>query len=310
VLHDWELNTQQAIEAATKHLELLEGHVFDVLTVSKPVSVEAAVNLAKVISKLSPMLGNMIEFNTVEVLNAVTNFHPFGKWIRQDPAFPDTILSGSIDPAPGFEIKAWFPMATEITARFKDSQNHFVNENTHVVMLAWLPEHMIYGKPKIIGVCSASGKSVAAARDTHYHDPPDYLVIEPEDTSKRTRNLRQTNTNGYKFQGSAKQLREAEELVKKWGKDGATYKPTLQYQIMLRELFAKFPYRLDTNYAKIDRIKHTGIEAFKASVCKKEFHGISVSKWTKILASEDDAAIRSAVETLGIKDLGASALVH
>jgi len=63
----------------------LEGHVFDVLTVTKPVSVEAAVNLAKVISKLSPLLGNMIEFNTVEVLNSKAEFHRFGKWIRQDP---------------------------------------------------------------------------------------------------------------------------------------------------------------------------------------------------------------------------------
>jgi hypothetical protein len=49
------------LESAGRHLQSLEGHVFDVLTVSKPVSVEAAVNLARVISKLSPLLGNMIE---------------------------------------------------------------------------------------------------------------------------------------------------------------------------------------------------------------------------------------------------------
>lgn len=241
------MNTHQAIEAAAKHLQCLEGHLFDVLNVSKPVSVEAAVNLAKVVSKLSPMLGNMIEFNTVEVLNAVESFHTFGKWIRQDPDFPDTILSGSISPTPGFEIKAWFPMATEITARFKDSQNHFVNDNTHVAMLAWLPEHMIYGRPKIIGVCIASGKTVAEARDSHYHNPPDYLVLEPGDTRERTRNLRQTNTNGYKFQGTRQQFREAETLVKTWGKGGKTYKPTPQYQSRLRQLTARFPYRLDTN---------------------------------------------------------------
>ena len=136
-------------------------------------------NLAKVISKLSPLLGNMIEFNTVEVLNAVEDFHQFGKWVRQDPDFPDTVLLGTISPTPGFEIKAWFPMATEITARFKDSQNHFINDNTYVAMLAWLPERVIFGKPKIIGVCIASGKSVSEARDTHYHDPPDYLVSNP-----------------------------------------------------------------------------------------------------------------------------------
>jgi hypothetical protein len=304
------LNTRQAIETAARHLQRLQGHVFDVLTVSKPVSVVAAVNLAKVISKLSRLLGNMIEFNTIEVLNSVKSFRSIGKWVRQDPDFPDTIFKGSITPTPGFEIKAWFPMATEITARFKDSQNHFADDHTYVAMLAWLPEHLIYGKPKIIGVCVASGKSVSEARDAHYHNPPDYLVLEPEDTRLRTRNLQQTNTNGYKFQGTRRQLRQAEKLVKGWGGKGQIYRPTPEYQLKLRQLLAKFPYRLDTNYAKMDRIEHAGIEAFKKSIERKEFHGTPVSEWSRILSSQDDAAIRMAVEMLGIRDSGASGLVR
>lgn len=270
----------------------------------------AAVNLAKVISKLSRLLGNMIEFNTIEVLNSVKSFRSIGKWVRQDPDFPDTIFKGSITPTPGFEIKAWFPMATEITARFKDSQNHFADDHTYVAMLAWLPEHLIYGKPKIIGVCVASGKSVSEARDAHYHNPPDYLVLEPEDTRLRTRNLQQTNTNGYKFQGTRRQLRQAEKLVKGWGGKGQIYRPTPEYQLKLRQLLAKFPYRLDTNYAKMDRIEHAGIEAFKKSIERKEFHGTPVSEWSRILSSQDDAAIRMAVEMLGIRDSGASGLVR
>lgn len=280
------------------------------LSISKPISVEAAVNLAKVVSKLSPLLGNMIEFNTVEVLNAAKDFDRFGKWIRQDPDFPDTILEGSISPTPGFEIKAWFPMATEITARFKDSQNHFVHENTCVAMLAWLPDHMIYGKPRIIGVCVVSGKSVAAARDRHYHQPPDYVVLEPEDTRKRTRNLQQTNTNGYKFQGSRAQLRQAEKAVKAWGRGARLYQPTAGYQHKLRRLLARFPYRLDTNYAKMDRIEHTVLEAFKKTIGGKQFYGRTVNEWARILTSKDDVAIRNAVEILGIKDSGTSALVR
>jgi len=303
------LDTHQAIKSAAGHLRLLEGHVFDVLTVTKPVSVESAVKLAKVISKLSPLLGNMIEFNTVEVLNSKDEFHPFGKWVRQDPDFPDTILKGSISPAPGFEIKAWFPMATEITARFKDSQTFFVKDNTYVAMLAWLPEHVIYGKPKIIGVCVASGKSLAAARDLHYHKPPDYLVLEPEDTTKRTRNLRQTNTNGYKFQGTKMQLSKAARMVKSWGYGGYKYKPTPEYQAKLRELTSRFGYRLDTNYAKIDRIEHAGIESFKREIGKKRFFGMTINEWTRVLTGKNDPAIREAVELLGIKDSGASGLV-
>jgi hypothetical protein len=37
---------------------------------------------------------------------------------------------------------------------------------------------------------------------------------------------------------------------------------------------------------------------------------MSVSEWTRILTGEDDAAIRKAVEMLGIRDSGTSALVH
>ena len=175
------MNTRQALTVATAHLKQLEGHIFDLLTISKPVSPEAAINLSKVISKLSPLLGNLIEFHTVEFLNDQDEFKQFGFWKRQDPGFPDTIFEGSISPMPGFEIKTWFPLATEITARFKDSQKHFSHDQTDVCMIAWLPENLLYGKPKILDVCVVSGLSVAVARDTHYHNPPDYLVLEPEE---------------------------------------------------------------------------------------------------------------------------------
>ena len=90
------MNTRQALKIASAHLEELRGHVFDVLTLNRPVTADAAVNLAKVISKLSPLLGNMIEFNTVEILNAKREFKKRGKWIRQDPGFPDAIFQGGV----------------------------------------------------------------------------------------------------------------------------------------------------------------------------------------------------------------------
>ena len=177
-------------------------------------------------------------------------------------------------------------------------------------MLAWLPERMIYGRPRIIGVCIASGKTVAEARDRHYHNPPDYLVLEPQDTSERTRNLRQSNTNGYKFQGSTGQLREAEKIMKTWGKHGRDYKLSFEYQTKLKQLLARFPYRLDTNYAKMDRIQHPGIEAFKKRIRKKILHGKSVSEWTRVLTGVNEAAIRDAAEILGIRDSGTSVLAR
>jgi hypothetical protein len=156
------MTTREAIEIAARHMKGLAGHEFDVLTLAKPVSPDAAVNLAKIISKLSPLLGNLIEFNTCEYLSDKPEFEGRGKWRRQDPGFPDAIFDGDVQPVPGFEIKTWFPLATEITARFKDSQNHFRDDRTYVAMLAWLPERLIFGKPYILDVVVVFHREIEA----------------------------------------------------------------------------------------------------------------------------------------------------
>ncbi|HEY9090631.1 hypothetical protein [Parasphingorhabdus sp.] len=284
--------TAEVIEVATEHLNDLSGHIFDLLTVSKPITSDAAVNLSKVVSKLSPILGNLIEFNAVEFLNDKEEFHGVGEWERQDPGFPDTVFRG-IEPTPGFEIKAWFPLATEITARFKDSQNHFADDNTYVCLLAWLPEFLIYGKPYILDVVVMSGASVAKSRDDHYHNPPDYIVLEPEDTTARTANLQQTNTSGHKLQETdPARIAAAEALVRSWGPQGRAYQPTPDYQLKLRVLQGQFNYRLDTNYAKMDRIVHQGLEAFKTKVMATQVHGLKVRQWERLFRSPDTDLIK------------------
>jgi hypothetical protein len=272
--------------------------------------VNAAINLSKVISKLSPIVGNLIEFNAVEYLNDLESFVDIqGEWIRQDPGFPDALFNGPVDPKPGFEIKAWFPLATEITARFKDSQNHFSHDQTYVCMPAWLPEHIIYGKPRIIDVGIFSGRSVAEARDNHYHKPPDYVVLEPEDTSARTSNLQQTNTNGYKFQGGREQFVEAEKLVARWSTKA--YQPSRDYQHQLRELIRTYTYRLDTNFAKMDRIAHTGIEEFKTRVLETKVHGRAIVDWARLFSNPDPTELAAVIEReLGIRDEDSEHLVQ
>ena len=292
------MNTAKVIELASGHLQGLTGHVFDVLTISKPNTAEQAGNLAKIVSKLSPIVGNLIEFNIVEFLNLHPDYEGFGRWERQDPGFPDAIFSGSIDPTPGFEIKAWFPLATEITARFKDSQDHFTQGQTYVCLLAWLPEYVIFGKPSIVDVCIVSGLSVAQSRDNHYHNPPDYLVIEPEDTTARTSNLQQTNTNGYKFQGTARDLRSAQRVVDEWGNQPSRYQTSPQYQAKVRQLMGQFPYRMDTNYAKMDRIMHEGIERFKGRVLRRQFGGLPIGEWNRKLYKSTSDVTQLALESL------------
>jgi hypothetical protein len=280
------MTTAEALRVASEHLSELKGTIFDVLSLSKPNSTSAARNLAKIISKLSPLVGNLIEFNTVEYLNSVAEFHAYGTWRRQDPGFPDTIFEGKIEPIPGLEIKAWFPLSTEITARFRDSQVRFSDDSIYVAMLAWMPEYLIFGSPLIVDVGVFSARSVAVARDTHYHNPPDYIVIEPEDTQSRTANLQQTNTAGYKFQGSEHDMQRALRIVESWGHEARRYSPSAEYQARLRQLVEQFRYRLDTNYAKMDRIVHEGIEDFKSRVLKSGFRGRDIQAWAQAFSLE------------------------
>ena len=127
------MNTRDILNAAKEELTSLDSHLIDVLDIKRPTSLAYAKQLAKVISKLSPLLGNMIEFSTVDLLNK-HDWGNMGEWIRQDPGFPDALFkSSTISPNPGIEIKAWFPFATEITARFKDSITIFSQDNMFFV---------------------------------------------------------------------------------------------------------------------------------------------------------------------------------
>jgi hypothetical protein len=288
---------KEILQTASEFLCGFTDHTLNVLEVSKPIDLDYAIHLSKVISKLSPMLGNTIEYRVVSELNARGGW-PKGKWVRQDPGFPDTIFDGAVSPTPGIEIKTWFPLATEITARFKDSISHFAANQTNVAMLAWVPESVIFGKPCVIDVWIDSAHSVAEARDKHYHRPPDYLVFEPEDTSARTRNLQQTNTNGYKFQGSAAEMAEAEKIVAGWGPEGKTYSHRAECQERLRQLLGKFTYRLDTNFAKMDRIEHASLEAFKVKTLQKIIKGQTIKQWVRILGKPEIPANAAMIKQL------------
>lgn len=283
------MNTKEAIRLATSTLQGMKGRTLDILTIGRPRDIQSGVEFAKIVSKLSPILGNYIELSSVNHLNDSQEFVGLGRWRRQDPGFPDAIFEGAISPTPGFEIKAWFPLATEITARFKESQSNLRDGRTSIVLMAWIPEHLIYGRPQILDVCVFPGLSVAEARDRHYHKPPGYLVIEPNDTSSRTRNLQQTNTNGFKWQGSPAQLTKAEAEVAGWGARGREYSTDEAYQRRLARLQGQYDYRGDTNYAKIDRIEHEGIEAFKSQVLARTHGGLSLSAWAKLLSAKPDS---------------------
>jgi len=296
-----DLDANDVVRRASDCLERMVGHQFEQLTIHKPTSMFEALNMVKITSKISSLVGNLFEIDAAEALSADTTLGQLGDWIRQDPDFPDVLLNWNKDVKPGFEVKAWYPMSTEITGRFKDSQNAFVNDNTYVALFAWLPERLLFGKPKVLRIAIVSGHAIAAARDDHYHNPPDYLVIEPRDTSSRTRNLQQRNTSGYKWQSG--DFDEAQGIVASWGEDGTTYEPTPEYQQQLSELRSKYTYRLDTNYAKMDRVVAAGVEDFKTEVLSMEIEGRSISDWIRVFRSRDSSQTASILgDTFGITD--------
>ena len=73
---------------------------------------------------------------------------------------------------------------------------------------------------------------------------------------------------------------------------------TPAYQELLRGLMRRYPYRIETNYAKLDRIIHPKIEAFKQQVLEGEFHGLRVREWAGILASTNANFLAERLQTL------------
>jgi len=287
---------QEALEIATADLLSLRGHTIDVLTVSRPRDVQGAIELSKIVSKLSPIIGNLLEYAITRHLNETGNWQEDYQWIRQDPGFPDLILSGIPDIQPGIEVKTWFPLSTEITARFRDSQTHFSANQVKVVIVCWMLEYVLAGQPKIVDIWVGDALEIAKTRDNHYHNPPSYVVMEPEDTRQRTRNLQQTNCHGYKFQGTEEQFNQAMHLIQDWGYKAQQYRPAPDYQRRIRQLTGSFPYRLDTNFAKMDRINLPSLETFKVNVLNSIYTGHSIQSWIRAINSRDRTVLQQLVD--------------
>lgn len=260
----------------------LAGESVDAIAV-KSLSAEEAPFLGQVVSKLSPMIGNLLEARLIQVLDE--GAHPQVHWRRQDPDFPDAALFDNSGKAldAGFEVKAWYALSTELTGRFRESQNLLAKRDVHVVVIAWVMSHIVYGTPQILDVLIVPAKQVAAARDKHYHRPPDYVILEPGDTTARTRNLQQTNVAGYKWQEtSAARLSEAQQLMRSHKRNASEPHSALE-QELAKDLISAFNYRLDTNFAKIDRIDDADIEAFKTRVLAMKAHGKTMKDWARLL---------------------------
>jgi len=285
------------LEQAVDSLQNVKGEIYEVLDVGKPETVDEAVELSQVINKITPIVANTIEFRIAEYLNANMDLPDGARWERQDPEFPDVVLKGLSGGTPGIEIKAWYPLSTEMTGRFRETQRHLQDGLTKIAILAWLPEWVIYGEPQIVDIFVDDASGVAHSRDTKYHDPPQYLVLEPQDTSDRTRNLQQSNVRGHRLQDDDdERVREAEQLTEDLELDTGGYDSSFEYHRKLGRLYSEFEYRQESNFAKLARLKHTPLDNFDDNVMNSLFAGRSIEEWRSAVGREDEDAIRELLE--------------
>lgn len=83
-----------------------------------------------------------------------------------------------------------------------------------------------------------------------------------------------------------------------WGRDAKTFSPDPEYQSRLRSLLGQFTYRLDTNFAKMDRIALRSLEDFKQQVLCSEIKGRTVAEWSRVLRRANTAIGKSAIAGL------------
>lgn len=270
---------------AEEMLKSLANETIETIRINSIESMDAPF-LGLIVSKLSPMIGNLIERRITALLADEDAEHGM-KWLRQDPNFPDALLvdRDGQSTGVGYEVKAWYALSTELTGRFRESVNLLAPRHVRVVIVSWMMSDLVYGTPTILDVLTVDALSVAEARDAHYHNPPDYVCLEPQDTTARTRNLQQTNVLGYKLQEAAPQrVRKAARLVAGHAGRGLPAHDAAAQDLAIT-LTNSFTYRLDSNFAKVDRIDHHEIEAFKANILSRQFRDQSLTYWIRLLRS-------------------------
>ena len=273
---------ESELNIAQDTLKDLVGEDVDAIEIKSVESNEAPF-LARIVSKLSPMVGNLMEQRIASILNrsASEGF----EWHRQDPGFPDAVLvdAETREILAGYEIKAWFVLSTEITGRFRESVNLLLDKKINVVIVAWCMSNLIFGEPKILGTLIVSGEELARSRDAHYHKPPHYLTIEPNDTSQRTANLQQSNVNGYRLQVEKSNPDLLNEALSKTYSSKAACSEEAQSEAA--DLMRDLEYRLDTNFAKIDRVANLDVENFKQEIMESKYLGKTISSWKTVFSN-------------------------
>lgn len=291
--------TEDQLEETHAHraisiLQGLRGKQLEALALGRPRSVDHAASLSRIIGKLSPIVSDLLEYEFAAYLNAAGGWPPGSEWVRQEKIFPDLVLRNGKAVLAGIEIKTWSPLAREITGRFRETRAILAGSNTCIMVVAWLPEFLLHGGPRTLDTWVDSAANVAAMRDSKYQRPPRSVVIEYG--AANPYGLQPDNCEGYLFDGSEEELAQATAEVASWSRSAAL--TSQEQQEKLRELMRNYPYRVDANFAKLDRIDQALLRTFKDRVLATRFHGRAIGEWRDRIAAEDGDILRE-ITSLG-----------
>lgn len=290
-----EISRQVHIEISRANVQLasLAGTCIDSIIINSSDPREAPY-LSMLLPRLSPYIGNLLERRVADLLNREVR-HGF-RWIHQEQDIPETCLlsPGNISTECGFEVKAWHALSSKITSRFRVSTQQLKGRNIRLVIISWMMTKVLFGAPTILDVLSVDAYSVARLRDFNYHNPPENLIIEPEDIQNDGDSLQRNHVNGYRIME-----REPEALEAAWA--AARSHPDFQAppgseraQDFSRMLLEKYEYKLDGKFAKIDWAKHPEVEAFKSNVLRMEPYGCPLKDWPFVLRGMQNTDNREA----------------
>lgn len=128
---------------------------------------------------LNSALGATIENQVVETLNTIRSVwdpdNAYGTYlfVRQPQSFPDVVLKNLSDetakPIMGIELKGWYLLAKEAEPSLRFQQTSAACAEADVIMVVpWVLNSVISGRPRIYSPYIESAKYAAAYRNWHW----------------------------------------------------------------------------------------------------------------------------------------------
>ena len=286
----------------------INGQRINILTINK-CDEDAVIPFLKNMSKLSSLISVQIETRSLARLDAIygEDLPNDVEWVINervggekypDLAFADLEFSPSSNWVwPGVEIKTWCPFATEMSGRMMKGQSIMENYPDQLLLVAWLPDHLLYGDPQVIGTWVGDGLEMAKSRDDYWHDPPKSLILEPDFSPDREAHKQHTNVDRYLWDDDDSNLEAAEQMAKDLGLYATPYSYDDDYQENVRKVYNSFNYKKGTNFRKLDRLHHDPLDNFPDRIREDTIiEGKSLDEWNKHLKRGEAEPFKSVLQ--------------